>query len=182
MVGVARVDPHSFSRWPASSAPTAGAIETRAWEKTSAPLESRQLESLQVLNLHQQKATGRYDDALESPLAAEGTGALTGKMQDLTQVISKEPGYDCSEAAEALYNSNGQTGQIIRIEPKVANGLNEITVPINRQNTPFVYHEAYTDGRFVYDPFVSPNPIPQADYLANMAKLNPDATVLFKKP
>ncbi len=56
----------------------AGALETRAWEKTSAPLDSRLDESLQLLNLHQQNEFGGYDDALGSPLAAESEGATFG--------------------------------------------------------------------------------------------------------
>ncbi len=54
-----------------ASALTCGALETRAWEKTPAPLESRPVESLQLLNLHQQNESGGYDSALGSPLAAE---------------------------------------------------------------------------------------------------------------
>jgi hypothetical protein len=54
---------------------TARATETRAWEKTPAPLESRLDESLQLLNLHQQNGGAGYDDALGSPLAAESAGA-----------------------------------------------------------------------------------------------------------
>jgi hypothetical protein len=58
-----------------ASASMAGALETRAWEKTSAPLESRPIESLQLLEGHQSKAIAAYNDALGSPLAAEGAAA-----------------------------------------------------------------------------------------------------------
>jgi len=57
-----------------ASALTRGALETRAWEKTPAPLDSCLDESLQLLNLHQQNDVAGYDDALGSPLAAEGEG------------------------------------------------------------------------------------------------------------
>jgi hypothetical protein len=57
-----------------ASALTRGALETRAWEKTSAPLDSRLDESLQLLNLHQQNGGAGYDNTLGSPLAAEGAG------------------------------------------------------------------------------------------------------------
>jgi len=62
-----------------ASALTCGALETRAWEKTSAPLDSRLDESLQLLNLHQQNGVAGYDSALGSPLAAES--AATGPIQ-----------------------------------------------------------------------------------------------------
>jgi len=58
-----------------ASALTRGALQTRAWEKTSSPLESRQSESLQLLNLHQQNGSGGYDSTLGSPLAAENGGS-----------------------------------------------------------------------------------------------------------
>ncbi len=58
-----------------ASALTARATETRAWGKSSAPLESRPLESLQLLNLHQPKAIVGDNDALGSPLAAESAAA-----------------------------------------------------------------------------------------------------------
>jgi len=57
---------------------TARPIETRAWEKSSFPIESRLTESLQLLNLHQQNGGAGYDDALGSPLAAENAGADIG--------------------------------------------------------------------------------------------------------
>jgi hypothetical protein len=115
------------------------------------------------------------------------SAALQNKMRDLRQLVSNEPGYNCDEAAEALYNANGETGTVIRIDPKVANGINQITVPQSINNNfstyeKFDYHEAYTDRQFVYDPFLSPDPIPENDYLAKLAQLNPDAVVTFKKP
>jgi len=59
-----------------ASALTCGALQTRAWEKTSAPLDSRLDESLQLLNLHQRNESAGYDDALGSPLAAETPAGL----------------------------------------------------------------------------------------------------------
>ena len=56
-----------------ASALTCGALQTRPWEKTSSPPESRPVDSLQLLNLHQQNESGGYDSQLESPLAAENT-------------------------------------------------------------------------------------------------------------
>jgi hypothetical protein len=78
-----------------ASALTCGALETRAWEKTSAPLESRSVESLQLLEGHQSKAIAGYNDALGSPLAAENAGAAdaTGKPYDigLAKDLRKNP-------------------------------------------------------------------------------------------
>lgn len=122
---------------------------------------------------------------MEGEAMSGESAALQNKMRDLRQLVSNQPGYSCDEAAEALYNANGGTGAVIRIEPKIANGINEISVPQNvngyTSNQQFIYHEAYTDRQFVYDPFLSHDPIPEKDYLAKIAQLNPDATVTFKK-
>jgi hypothetical protein len=61
---------------PSAPASMTRALETRAWEKTSAPLDSRLDESLQLLNLHQQNEAAGYDNALGSPLAAESETTL----------------------------------------------------------------------------------------------------------
>jgi hypothetical protein len=69
---------------PPASALTVRATETRAWEKTPAPLESRPVESLQLLNLHQQNGGAGYDDALGSPLAANNQPPLSRLHPDST--------------------------------------------------------------------------------------------------
>ena len=70
------------------------ALETRAWEKTSFPLESCRSESLQLLDLHQQKATVGYDSVLGSPLAAENAGAgyatSNAQAQNLARQLTSE--------------------------------------------------------------------------------------------
>jgi hypothetical protein len=73
---------------------TCGALETRAWEKTSFPLESRLVESSQLLNLHQQNEPAGYDDALGSPLAAESaeTTYVIGRQAD-TAAYAGKAGY-----------------------------------------------------------------------------------------
>jgi hypothetical protein len=83
-----------------ASALTCGALETRAWEKTSAPLESRPVESLQLLNLHQQNESGGYDSALGSPLAAEGEPEPV--QQQVQQPQSRQGGGMAAQARQNL--------------------------------------------------------------------------------
>ena len=75
---------------------------------------------------------------------------------------------------------SGETGSILQINPSSPGGT--VTVPVNGSNDDFVYHEAYTDGQFVFDPFVSPNPIPEADYLNMITQLNPGVIITTNKP
>jgi hypothetical protein len=74
-----------------ASALTCGALQTRTWEKTSTPLDSRLDESLQLLNLHQQNGGAGYDDALGSPLAAEGGPKPTPNFVEPTNAPQLPP-------------------------------------------------------------------------------------------
>lgn len=55
------------------SALTPGATENRVWEKSAAPLETRQANPLQTADRHQGNSSLAYDVALDSLLAAETT-------------------------------------------------------------------------------------------------------------
>jgi hypothetical protein len=114
-----------------ASALTCGALQTCAWEKTSAPLESRQSESLQLLNLHQQNESGGYDSALGSPLAAEDAGqagrpGLAGKIDEIkalppgTQLTEEQMGA-LRQNVDALRNSVAKQGCTQDIADRVSN-------------------------------------------------------------
>jgi len=61
-----------------ASALTPGALETRVWQKSSAPLETRQADPTQPLEQRQANASCAYELAPESLLAAEsGQNLLT---------------------------------------------------------------------------------------------------------
>ena len=94
---------------PSAPASMTRALETRAWEKTSAPLESRPVESLQLLNLHQQNGVAGYDDALGSPLAAEG-GAAAGD----TVTVYRVQGGVMPNASKTLITLDGAGNPIIQ--------------------------------------------------------------------
>lgn len=55
-----------------ASALTPGATENRIWQKSSAPLETRQAGPLQTAGRHQENGRAGYDVALNSLLAAKG--------------------------------------------------------------------------------------------------------------
>jgi hypothetical protein len=90
-----------------ASALTARTTETRAWEKTSSPLESRRLESLQLLNLHQQNTSAGYDYALGSPLAAESAGPIqAGEVTTYQDFVDRSVVGDDLEGHELWQNAN----------------------------------------------------------------------------
>jgi hypothetical protein len=118
-----------------ASALTRGALETRAWEKTSAPLDSCLDESLQLLNLHQQNGGAGYDDALGSPLAAESGEAApkygsTPAGRPLTKHYETETGPDRNIPGSVVDNTvnttqgvPGKNGTTVYYDP-----VNDVTV------------------------------------------------------
>ncbi|MDH6516914.1 RHS repeat-associated protein [Streptomyces sp. SAI-135] len=79
---------------------------------------------------------------------------------------------DCSEIAERILRETGGQGKIINFTIK-----NDpvIKIPESSGNlvTEYRYHDVYTDGRYVYDPAMSSNPIPYGDYERAIRLLNP---------
>lgn len=72
----------------------------------------------------------------------------------------------------SIFDASGGVGKIIEVRPNVPrklaiyeNGVEEINL---------TYHQVYTDGRYVYDPRLSPNPIPKGDWEKHMKGMNPD--------
>lgn len=90
-------------------------------------------------------------------------------------------GVDCSEIAEKLMRTAGDEGRIIRFEP-TGGQYSELQLPESggARMESYVYHEVYTDGRYVYDPFVSQSPIPKGDYYRMIETVNPDLKWWFK--
>jgi filamentous hemagglutinin len=89
-------------------------------------------------------------------------------------------GVDCSEIAENLYNAAGKTGEILRVEPAEP-GLN-LTVTEGGQQVNYMYHEVYTDGNYVFDPRLGPDPIPIQGCETTILGDNPDATIQTVNP
>jgi hypothetical protein len=120
-----------------ASALTASAAETRAWEKTSFPLESRLDESLQLLNLHQQNEVAGYDDALGSPLAAESTAArvATGDTYSVAfQTELKATSYPGVSRGLHFQEANENLLQMMESDPQFAQTMQDAGV--NLQRTP----------------------------------------------
>ncbi|CCF66145.1 RHS repeat-associated core domain-containing protein [Nocardia cyriacigeorgica] len=80
---------------------------------------------------------------------------------------------DCSEIAELMLNRADGEGSIIRYEPQDRFGSISTPEDMGRQMTPYVFHEVYTDGRYVYDPRFSTTPVPIGDFHRIMKSLNP---------
>lgn len=85
------------------------------------------------------------------------------------------PNYDCSEIANDIYNYAGGKGMIIEMKSSKSNGI--VNIPMaGGKIEDFVYHQVYSDGRFVFDPRLSSEPISLADYIKQIQSLNSDVT------
>jgi hypothetical protein len=82
---------------------------------------------------------------------------------------------DCSEIAQELLESAG-TGSVLRAEPGVPGTLRLLEHGRIPEST-FFYHEAFTDGAYVFDPRMSASAIPKGDWLKLLRILNPGVKI-----
>ena len=92
----------------------------------------------------------------------------------------------CTECAENLMEASGGQGKVIIFGSKDAKWQNNYSWELNHTspelnlatkkdpNDRFTYHSVYTDGKYIYDPFVSDQPIAQSDYINILNKQNPN--------
>ncbi|MEV6322406.1 hypothetical protein AB0M45_14600 [Nocardia sp. NPDC051787] len=111
--------------------------------------------------------------------ASEGdtSGAPSSAVTDEMARMLREgihPGEDCSEIAEHLKKVAAGAGEILRVDPAPGQ---EVTVEEYGQREQFLYHEVYTDGKYVYDPRHSSNPIPIEQWRKTIMGDNPGATI-----
>ncbi len=125
------------------------------------------------------------DDAVgvnTKALPNEGaTSTLESLYTNLKGDFSLNDAY-CTGCAIELRNAAGGEGKIVIFSGKGAlwpdkyewtMGSDNFKIPASQAGEEFAYHSVYTDGKYIYDPFVSSNPIPQSDYLKMLNESNP---------
>jgi len=99
-------------------------------------------------------------DAMENPL-----------IQKMTQCENA----DCSEIASKLFGVARGNGKILEVRPSEKGKL---TIFENGSLEPGqYYHQVYTDGKYIYDPRLSPSPIPKGDWVKHIKEINPGGGV-----
>ena len=78
---------------------------------------------------------------------------------------------DCSEIAPKLMQAAGGKGQILEVRPSTPGNLN--VFENGRIEPGQTYHQVYTDGKYVYDPRLSSQPIPKGDWEQHIRNINP---------
>lgn len=86
---------------------------------------------------------------------------------------------DCSDIAASLLNVGEENGYILEARPRLRGNLNVYESGIIERNMEF--HQVYTDGKYVYDPRVTINPIPKGDWEQHIKGINPDGVIISDK-
>lgn len=95
-------------------------------------------------------------------------------IDDVVAVMRRScsEGCDRSEIAQDLLRANGGRGRIIRYEPRRGATLRTPEAGGSRIED-YLYHEVFTDGRYIYDARFGTTPVPKADYDRMIRGLNP---------
>ncbi|MFI5981245.1 putative T7SS-secreted protein [Streptomyces sp. NPDC051555] len=102
------------------------------------------------------------------------------KLTDLMRAAPKGDYIDCSDISKYIFDRAGGEGKIIHyITPS-----GTIRTPEAGGNTiaTWDFHEVYTDGRYIYDPTMSSNPIPSGDYERAMRSENNERVIRQNGP
>lgn len=113
---------------------------------------------------------GAATSFIESLFMPSPGDAATEAMRRLAPLCSEN--IDCSEIAEDIRDSAGH-GQVVRM--RSSSGRDLQLEEFGQIQGGYRYHDVYTDGRFVYDPRYSEDPVPIEDWRGRMLQLNPDA-------
>ncbi|MGA5409315.1 putative T7SS-secreted protein [Streptomyces lavendulocolor] len=84
---------------------------------------------------------------------------------------------DCSEIAERVLEGSGGNGKIINFTLRESSTI-KIPEEMGAKREKYRYHDVYTDGRYVYDPGLSNDPIPYGDYERAIRLMNPGHKLL----
>ncbi|WP_050515261.1 putative T7SS-secreted protein [Streptomyces rimosus] len=88
---------------------------------------------------------------------------------------------DCSELAEYILRRSGGHGKIVNFTTP---SREEFAVPQNWaqgvRHENFIYHDIYTDGKYVYDPELGSDPVPLGDFKRALRHSNPGKKIIMK--
>ncbi|PXZ03965.1 hypothetical protein [Gilliamella apicola] len=86
---------------------------------------------------------------------------------------------DFSEITEKLLDVADGKGKIIEVRSKKRVQLN--VFENGRIESGQYYHQVYTDGKYIYDPRLSSQPIPNGDWEKHIKVINPDGVMISDK-
>ena len=169
-------------------------VEERGWVAAS---ELEEGETLHTEDGDIVTVTYNYDEWLEEPvkvynLEVEGLHTYYVTLDRVlvhneygnefdkvfnSDYYENDPGYDCSEIAEDLYEAANKKGYIYRIEGK-DKSINVYEYD-NIEN--YLYHEVYSDGKNIYDPRFKKEAVLKDIYFKLLKEINPNGFDVFSK-
>ncbi|MGW8761930.1 putative T7SS-secreted protein [Streptomyces sp. NPDC055815] len=110
---------------------------------------------------------GKYDFRQPNPQFPPDQAAV-----DAMRSAPRGGNIDCSEIAERVLEGSSGNGKIINFTLR---GGDDINIPedMGSDVSGYRYHDVYTDGKYVYDPAMSSDPIPYGDYERAIRLNNP---------
>jgi hypothetical protein len=102
------------------------------------------------------------------------------EVKALQDIVRKEKNYDCSEIADDLLRATQGKGRIIEVLPSTK-GEKLTLYEFGKTEKNMTYHQVYTDGKYIYDPRLSPDPVPKGDWEVMIRSLNPESTFKYLK-
>ncbi|MEO2256100.1 WXG100 family type VII secretion target [Paenibacillus amylolyticus] len=115
-------------------------------------------------NDSEEKSTHREDSA-----PALGNPNVNQAILDKSEMYRANLSYDCSEIAEDLAIAAKGKGQIITLK---SSDMGTFEVGQYETKQDFFYHTVYSDGKYVYDPRYSDEPVLKDSYLKAIQEQN----------
>lgn len=138
--------------------------------------QASQSDRLSDLQLPGMSRAVRLPNPAFPPNAAATDAMASPLIQRMAEATEKS---DCSEIAMKLQEAAEGSGYVLRVDPKIRFHLNVLE---NGEIKPMQwYHEVYTDGRYVFDPRISAQPVPEGDWYQHMHGINPDGVDIYRK-
>ncbi|MFJ9079431.1 putative T7SS-secreted protein [Streptomyces sp. NPDC102278] len=85
-------------------------------------------------------------------------------LVDAMRAAPKGDYIDCTEISDYIMRQANGDGRIVHYITPSGNLRTPETGPDGIIVKDYVFHQVYTDGRYIYDPTLSPDPIPRGDY------------------
>ncbi|ETT33146.1 MULTISPECIES: WXG100 family type VII secretion target [Paenibacillus] len=108
-----------------------------------------------------------------------GNSAVLNTMESKSKFYKKELAYDCSEIADDLAHAAGGRGEIFTIKSRTE--LKDIQVKEYGEMKSYVYHTVYSDGKYIYDPRLTSDPVPVKEYMDTVSRQNNGDIVVSKR-
>ncbi len=108
-----------------------------------------------------------------------GNSAVLNTIQSRSKFYKKELAYDCSEIADDLAQAAGGKGEIFTIKSRTE--LKDIQVKEYGEMKSYVYHTVYSDGKYIYDPRLTNDPVPIKKYMDSVSRHNNGDIVVSKR-